>query len=197
MPVDHPLVAVAVGLGLDQRRVGTGDLRLGHREARPGGALAAAGGTSPSARRSPSATACVGCPRRAPGRSARTGRCRPRARSSRRHDRAVRLARAAGGTYSFCSSVAQCNSVCWLPSSRRLGDSARTGRCRPWRPRPTRPPSPSDRAPSRPTPRACAATTVPSRRGPSLRSLTMPPPERAATGRPDRSPPTPDAPSSP
>ena len=38
--VDHPLVAVAVGLGLDQRRVGAGDLRLGHREARPGGALA-------------------------------------------------------------------------------------------------------------------------------------------------------------
>ena len=38
--VDHPLVAVAVGQGLDQRRVGAGDLRLGHREARPGRALA-------------------------------------------------------------------------------------------------------------------------------------------------------------
>ena len=38
--VDHPLVAVAVGEGLDQRRVGAGDLRLGHREARAGRALA-------------------------------------------------------------------------------------------------------------------------------------------------------------
>ena len=38
--VDHPLVAVAVGVGLDQRRVGAGDLRLGHREARAGRALA-------------------------------------------------------------------------------------------------------------------------------------------------------------
>ena len=33
--VEHPLLAVLVPLGLDQRRVGTGHLRLGHREARP------------------------------------------------------------------------------------------------------------------------------------------------------------------
>ncbi len=33
VPVDHPVVAVADGAGLDQRRVGAGDLGLGHREA--------------------------------------------------------------------------------------------------------------------------------------------------------------------
>ncbi len=40
VPVDDPLVAVLVGVGLDQRRVGAGDLGLGHREARPRRALA-------------------------------------------------------------------------------------------------------------------------------------------------------------
>ena len=38
--VDDPLVAVGVGERLDQRRVGAGDLRLGHREARAGRAVA-------------------------------------------------------------------------------------------------------------------------------------------------------------
>ena len=40
VPVDHPLLAVLVALRLDQRRVGAGDLGLGHREARPRRALA-------------------------------------------------------------------------------------------------------------------------------------------------------------
>ena len=40
VPVEHPLLAVLVALGLDQRRVGAGDLRLGHGEARPRRALA-------------------------------------------------------------------------------------------------------------------------------------------------------------
>ena len=38
--VDDPLVAVAVGVRLDERRVGAGHLGLGHGEARPGPALA-------------------------------------------------------------------------------------------------------------------------------------------------------------
>ena len=38
--VDHPLVAVLVGERPDQRRVGAGDLRLGHREAAAGRAVA-------------------------------------------------------------------------------------------------------------------------------------------------------------
>ncbi len=33
VPVDHPLVAVLIGAGLDERRVRTGDLGLGHGEA--------------------------------------------------------------------------------------------------------------------------------------------------------------------
>ena len=39
-PLMHPLVAVLDGRGVDERRVGAGDLGLGHREARPGHALA-------------------------------------------------------------------------------------------------------------------------------------------------------------
>ena len=35
VPVEHPLLAVLVALGLDQRRIGPGHLGLGHREARP------------------------------------------------------------------------------------------------------------------------------------------------------------------
>ena len=66
--VDHPLVAVLHRGGADQRRVGAGDLGLGHREAAHLAARrTAAAGTSPSAPASPSAAACACCPRRAPG----------------------------------------------------------------------------------------------------------------------------------
>jgi hypothetical protein len=38
--VDNPLVTVAIGEGLDERRVRSGDLGFGHRKARAGGPLA-------------------------------------------------------------------------------------------------------------------------------------------------------------
>ena len=67
--VDDPLVAVLVPVRADQRRVRARRPRARSSRSTNGrGPRRAAGGTSPSARRCPSAAACACCPRRAPGR---------------------------------------------------------------------------------------------------------------------------------
>ena len=67
--VDHPVVAVEHGARLDERRVGAGDLGLGHREARAREAVAQRPQVLLLLRvGAPSAAACACCLRRAPGR---------------------------------------------------------------------------------------------------------------------------------